>query len=168
MLNRRDFIKVSCSGVAGMVAGHALVRSSVVSASTSGEVYPVIDVAPLSKIKRGTVINFSYPDRHSPAVLVRLGESGLGGIGPNNEIVAYSSLCTHKGCPVGYKAERKMFICPCHWSTFDPAKAGTLVIGQASQSLPQIRLRVNNGMVQAFGVSGLIYGRHTNIVRAGQ
>ena len=97
-------------------------------------------------------------------MLLRLTAPAVGGVGPNQEIVAYSTLCTHKGCPVAFKPERKMLICPCHWSTFDPAKAGTLVIGQASQHLPQIELRVDNGLVQAVGVAGLIYGRHTNIV----
>ena len=56
-----------------------------------------------------------------------------------------------------------MLICPCHWSSFDPAKAGRMVIGQASEPLPQITLRVMGDKVQAVGVSGLIYGRHTNI-----
>ena len=40
-----------------------------------------------------------------------------------------------------------------------------IIIGQASQPLPRIELKVTDaGMVQAFGVDGLIYGRHTNIL----
>ena len=35
---------------------------------------------------------------------------------------------------------------------------------QASQALPQIKLQISCGMVQAIGVTGLIYGRHTNII----
>jgi len=87
-----------------------------------------------------------------------------GGIGPNKDIVAYSMLCTHKGCPLNYLADRQMLVCPCHWSSFDPAKGGRLVIGQASQSLPSVQLDVADGMVRATGVDGLIYGRHTNIL----
>ncbi len=164
MLNRRDFMKVSCSGIASVMVGSG--GRPAAAAGNANQEYPVVDIAPLSSIKRGSVVNFNYPDASSPAVLLRLTEPATDGVGPNSEIVAYSSLCTHKGCPVSYKAERRMFICPCHWSTFDPAKAGTLVIGQASQSLPQIHLRVSNGIVQAFGVTGLIYGRYTNIVHA--
>lgn len=166
MLSRRDFMKVSCSGVAGMVVTPSL-RPAAAQAGNSDEAYPVVDITPLSSLKRGAVLSFNYPDARSPAVLLRLSEPANEGIGPNNEVVAYSTLCTHKGCPVSYKPERKLFICPCHWSTFDPVKAGMLVIGQASQSLPQIKLRVQGGMVQAFGVVGLIYGRYTNIVQAG-
>jgi arsenite oxidase small subunit len=163
-LSRRDFIKASGTGVAGVVAAKAIAPSSAAAQANTGESsYPVVDVADLSDIEPETPIDFTYPDENSPAVLVRLPESALGGVGPDNSIVAYSILCTHKGCPVNYTAERKMFICPCHWSTFDPAKAGTLVIGQASEPLPQIELRIVDGKVQAVGVNGLIYGRHTNI-----
>ena len=111
-----------------------------------------------------TPIPFTYPDANSPAVLLRLRQPAPGGVGPNDAIVAYSSLCTHKGCPVAFRPERKLLICPCHWSSFDPGKAGQMVIGQGSQALPQIALRVNGAMVQATGVTGLIYGRETNIL----
>ncbi len=160
MATRRDFIKLSGTGVAGIVAGPSV---AVPAGAAGNQRYPVVAVAPVKEIGRGATIPFTYPDSRSPAVLLRLREPGAGGVGPNAEIVAYSTLCTHKGCTVEFKAERKLLICPCHWSTFDPAKAGTLVIGQASQHLPQIELRVENGVVQAIGIAGLIYGRHTNV-----
>jgi arsenite oxidase small subunit len=73
-------------------------------------------------------------------------------------------LCTHKGCPVSFRPERKLLICPCHWSSFDPAKEGEMVIGQGSQALPRILLRLEGDMVQAVGVDGLIYGREVNVL----
>jgi arsenite oxidase small subunit len=159
MPTRREFLKTTGAGVGVLVTGPAP-DSSAASAAR----YPVATVASLREIGRGSAISFAYPDANSPAVLIRLDGSALGGVGPEQDIVAFSTLCTHKGCPVGYKRERKLIICPCHWSTFDPAKAGALVIGQASQPLPQIELRIDRGVVQAVGVSGLIYGRHTNIL----
>jgi len=39
-----------------------------------------------------------------------------------------------------------------------------MVIGQASQALPQIRLRVTGNSIFAIGVDGLIFGRHTNML----
>jgi len=161
MRTRRDVLKLGGSAVAGFMATQGLPRPSPAAQDAS---YPVVTVAPLTAVARATTVAFAYPDANSPAVLIRLGEPAPGGVGPNQDIVAYSVLCTHKGCAVWYKPERKLLICPCHWSTFDPAKAGTLVIGQASQHLPQIELRVERGMIQAVGVSGLIYGRHTNIL----
>jgi len=161
MPTRRHFIKLGSTGVAGVLASQSFAPRT--DAATPAR-YPVIAVAPLKDVGPGAAIAFAYPDAGSPAILLRLTESATNGVGPGRDIVAFSTLCTHKGCPVAFKPERKMFICPCHWSTFDPAKAGALIIGQASQQLPQIELRVNNGVVEAVGVSGLIYGRHTNLV----
>jgi arsenite oxidase small subunit len=162
MPSRRDFIKIGSTGVAGLVAAPSLTAAAKADAAPLR--YPVVAVAPLKDVAAGASIAFAYPDAASPAVLLRLSETAANGVGPDRDIVAYSTLCTHKGCPVAFKPERKMLICPCHWSTFDPAKSGTLVIGQASQHLPQIELRVSNGVVEAIGVAGLIYGRHTNVV----
>jgi len=161
MPTRREFMKIGSTGVAGLVASQSLTAAPQPGAEPR---YPVVAVAPLKDIGAGAIVAFAYPDAGSPAVLLRLREPAANGVGPSRDIVAYSTLCTHKGCPVAFKPERRMLICPCHWSTFDPAKAGTLVIGQASQHLPQIELRVTNGLVQAVGVAGLIYGRHTNVV----
>lgn len=157
-LNRRDFLVFSGSGVAGLLAG------SPARAAAGKEIYPLVDIGPVSGLGLGAAIEFRYPDEDSPAVMIHLSEPAKDGIGPNRAIVAYSTLCTHKGCPVSFHPERKMLICPCHWSTFDAAKAGALVIGQASQPLPQIKLRLEGDRIQAYGVDGLIYGRHTNIL----
>jgi hypothetical protein len=51
-------------------------------------------------------------------VLIKLGERAYGGVGPDGDIVAYSSLCTHMDCPVSYS--KKRFLCACHYSLFDP------------------------------------------------
>jgi len=161
-LNRRDFLAASGGVAAGAVVASALPSGSAVAAQAKD--YPVIDIAALDELAPGTEMAFEYPDVNSPAVLVRLQGAAEGGIGPDNSIVAFSLLCTHKGCPLNYLADRQMLVCPCHWSSFDPAKGGRIIIGQASQSLPQIALKVEGGMVQAHGVEGLIYGRHTNIL----
>ena len=164
-LNRRDFLKVSGTGVAGFIAGQILFPASAQAAVTGkGGIYPLVDIGPISGLPVGAAVEFRYPDEDSPAVMIHLTEPAKGGIGPNGAVIAYSTLCTHKGCPVKFHPERKMLICPCHWSTFDAAKAGAIVIGQASQPLPRIKLRLEGDRVQAYGVDGLIYGRHTNIL----
>lgn len=168
-LNRRDFLKVSSGAVAGAASVPVIVTGTAVSvtsgdAAAASAMYPVLDVARLADLEPGSSVLFSYPDDASPAMLLRLSEAAESGVGDDRSVVAFSILCTHKGCPVSYKAERGLLICPCHWSTFDPAKLGSLVIGQASTSLPRIELKLNDGVVQAVGVNGLIYGRHTNIL----
>ena len=159
-LTRRRFIQTT--GAAGVGAAAPIVIGSQTAAETTG--YPLKPIVALDELSPGATVAFTYPDDRSPALLLRMPTEVLEGVGPDASIVAFSSLCTHKGCPVSYRPEHRLLICPCHWSTFDPEKAGGLVIGQASQSLPRIELRVESGMVVATGVEGLIYGRHTNLV----
>jgi arsenite oxidase small subunit len=164
-VSRRTFLRISCTTLSGSMAASIAPGVAIAAAQAlQADAYPTVDIAALDAIREDAPITFNYPDANSPAVLVRLRQSAAGGVGPNNAIVAYSMLCTHKGCPVAYRSDRKLLICPCHWSSFDPAKAGQIVIGQASQALPQIELRLNGRMVQAVGVTGLIYGRETNIL----
>ena len=159
-INRRELL--SLGAMAGLAAGTGAVPRA--AAQQSAASFPTVAVAPLAELEPGAEVDFDYPDENAPCVLLRLDGPVEGGIGPDQSIVAYSLLCTHKGCPVAYHPEQKMLICPCHWSSFDPAKRGRMIIGQASQGLPQITLRVESGMVEAVGVDGLIYGRHTNIL----
>ncbi|HEY2997557.1 MAG TPA: Rieske 2Fe-2S domain-containing protein [Acidimicrobiales bacterium] len=57
------------------------------------------------------------------------------------DIVAYSKLCTHVGCPVGlYQAELGLLLCPCHQSTFDVMQHARPIFGPAARSLPQLPL----------------------------
>ena len=160
-LTRRRFIQTT--GAAGVgAAASGVVRPGAAAAETAS--YPIKPIVALDELAAGATVPFTYPDDRSPALLLRMDEGVPRGVGPDSSVVAYSTLCTHKGCPVSYKPEHHLLICPCHWSTFDPAREGGLVIGQASQSLARIELRVESGMAVAVGVDGLIYGRHTNLV----
>jgi ubiquinol-cytochrome c reductase iron-sulfur subunit len=71
---------------------------------------------------------------------------------PEN-LVAYSKLCTHTGCPVGlYQAEEGLLLCPCHQSTFDVLAGATPIFGPAARPLPQLPLAVDeNGSIIATG-----------------
>ena len=158
-IDRRQMLTLGAA--AGVAAG--LGPGGRASAQTP-KPQPTVAVTPLVGLEPGDEVPFDYPDEESPAVLLRLPGPADGGVGPDQSIVAYSTLCTHKGCPVAYYADHQMLICPCHWSSFDPAKGGRMIIGQASQGLPRITLRVEAGMIEAIGVEGLIYGRHTNIL----
>ncbi len=162
-ITRRDFVKIGGVAVSGTLACR-LAAAAAPAPGAPARAYPVVDVARLAAIRVDEPLAFTYPDERSPALLVRLPGAGDGGVGPGNAIVAYSMLCTHKGCPVAYRPERRLLICPCHWSSFDPAKEGEMVIGQGSQALPRIVLRVEGDMVQATGVEGLIYGRCGNVL----
>jgi ubiquinol-cytochrome c reductase iron-sulfur subunit len=92
----------------------------------------------------------------SPIILVRLPESALKlpaerrGWAPEG-IVAYSKICTHAGCAVALYRNPKFdptqprpaLVCPCHYSTFDPADGGSVLWGPAGRALPQLPLAID-------------------------
>ncbi|HEX8005905.1 MAG TPA: ubiquinol-cytochrome c reductase iron-sulfur subunit, partial [Trebonia sp.] len=56
-------------------------------------------------------------------------------------IVAYSKICTHVGCPVAlYEQTTHHILCPCHQSTFDAAHGANVIFGPAARPLPQLPL----------------------------
>jgi ubiquinol-cytochrome c reductase iron-sulfur subunit len=61
-----------------------------------------------------------------------------------DNIVAYSRICTHVGCPVGlYEQTTHHLLCPCHQSTFDAAKGAEVIFGPAPRPLPQLPITVD-------------------------
>ena len=63
-------------------------------------------------------------------------------IASGDEVVAYSSVCTHNGCTVEWDAEAEQLSCPCHGSRFDPAD-GSVLNGPARQPLPAVDVVVD-------------------------
>jgi quinol---cytochrome c reductase iron-sulfur subunit len=56
-----------------------------------------------------------------------------------NDIVAYSKICTHVGCPVAlYEHTTHHILCPCHQSTFDATRGAEVIFGPAARPLPQL------------------------------
>ncbi|HSD00893.1 MAG TPA: ubiquinol-cytochrome c reductase iron-sulfur subunit, partial [Gaiellales bacterium] len=101
----------------------------------------------------------------SPVILIRLDPARLRlpasrqGWAPEG-ILGYSKICTHAGCAVAlYRAplfepveQPPGLVCPCHYSTFDPATGGTVVFGPAGRALPQLPLRIDRrGNLRAGG-----------------
>jgi quinol---cytochrome c reductase iron-sulfur subunit len=75
-------------------------------------------------------------------------------------IVAFSKICTHAGCAISlYRAPlfqpdepRPAFVCPCHYSTFDPSTGGTVTFGPAGRPLPMLPLEIDSkGYLRAKG-----------------
>ena len=101
----------------------------------------------------------------SPVILVRLDPARLRLPAARRTwapegILGYSKICTHAGCAIAlYRAplfepaeQPPGLVCPCHYSTFDPATGGTVVFGPAGRALPQLPIRVDRqGNLRAGG-----------------
>ena len=172
-LSRRIFLKSSGGAAAAAVgaAGATLLPGVAEAAEPAGSTatnlsYPKRPVGKAGGMPVNQVVNFSYPDASSPCAAIRMGNAVPGGVGPNKDIVAFSTLCTHMGCPVQYEGGTKTFKCGCHFSIFDPENGGQMVCGQATEDLPRVLLDYDarTDSVAAVGVDGLIYGRQANIL----
>jgi arsenite oxidase small subunit len=169
-LSRRSFIKLGGSTAAAtavaITPGQAQAASNTQRAGATVLPYPITNLGKASKLSVNKAVSFNYPDESSPCALIKMGKPVPGGVGPDKDIVAYSTMCTHMGCPVTYDPSTRDFKCPCHYSVFDSEKEGQMVTGQATENLPSILLAYDNrdGSVSAIGVDGLIYGRQSNIL----
>ncbi len=128
--------------------------------------YPRVKVASMSDLEVGSPIVFEYPLQGRAAELVKLGKPAQYGLGPDADIVAFSTICTHMGWPLAgtFKKEDCVYgPCPGHMSTFDAAVGGQVVLGQGTVRLPQIVLAIEGDDIYAEGVLGLIYGQRDNL-----
>ena len=171
-VSRRIFM-VS-SGSAAAVASASLLPAGAAqaagpSAAPAGATtlaYPKLAVGKAGGMPVNQAVAFNYPDASSLCWAIRMGAPVPGGVGPNKDIVAYSGMCTHMGCPVSYEAGTKTFKCGCHFSIFDPENNGQMVCGQATEDLPQVMLEydANTDSVRAVAINGLLYGRQSNVL----
>jgi ubiquinol-cytochrome c reductase iron-sulfur subunit len=70
-----------------------------------------------------------------------------------DDIVAFSKICTHAGCPVGlFQASSNQLFCPCHQSVFFVPDGAVPTKGPATRPLPQLPLSIDaDGYVVAQG-----------------
>ena len=102
-----------------------------------------------------------WPEGHigherSSVILIRLQEPPQAPTVPEwvvDDMVAYSKVCTHAGCPVALFRERdNALFCPCHQSTFAPARGAVPTFGPAARALPQLPLGLDDsGYLVALG-----------------
>lgn len=177
-LTRREFLLIGAAGGAVVAVGVIIPLSRMVDPGTAAaagsttttlgqpppaavvELFPRVRVASLSDVSTSKPFKFQYPLQGQHNVLVKLGSPVASGMGPGQDIVAYSSICTHMGCVLEeYNSEWKALgPCPCHFSTFDLANDGMVTLGQATQNLPRVLLDVEGDDVYATGVVRLVYG----------
>jgi thiosulfate dehydrogenase (quinone) large subunit len=102
--------------------------------AVQGRVLTTLDQLPV-----GAAVGFTAAGG-TPAALVRLADG---------RVVAYSRVCTHAGCSVGYDSSAHLLVCPCHGAEFDPAKRAQPLAGSpTSTPLQYIRVVVDQATGQ--------------------
>jgi len=92
-------------------------------------------LGPASAVAVGNAVGFTDPSQGTPAYVVQP-KAG--------EFLAFSAICTHAGCTVGFVQSVEQFQCPCHGSIFS-AVTGDVIQGPAPRPLPAIGIEESGG-----------------------
>jgi arsenite oxidase small subunit len=165
-VGRRQFLRGGAAAAAGAAATIAASGEPRAATPAAARVtYPSNRLANLADLKVNIPLDVAYPDANAPGVLLKLGKRVPGGVGPEGDVVGFTTICPHKGYPLQYDVRDRSFSCPGHYSRFDPENGGLQVWGHATQNLPQYQLRVDEkGDVYAEGLDELLYGRLSNVL----
>jgi len=181
--SRRYFLKYAMAVSTLLAAGGvAAVTKSITNpapptAGTPGtKQFPRVKVAQISDLKPNQPLTFNYPLDNEPNILIKLGEKAEGGVGPEGDIVAFSSICQHLGCIYGfqapdtspqcnptYKSDSPVGYCCCHGSVFDFLHAAKVLAGPSPRTQPQVKLEIDSsGTIFAIGMGPpTIFGHDT-------
>jgi len=168
VISRRKFLQLGGAAVVTISLPAYLRKPGMASAFKANLVqYERKVIGKLSELKPGEAVPFNYPweDANSANFLIMLDGPAGGGVGPDENVVAFNSFCPHQGGPLAGQFHGDKGIagpCPLHWTTFDLNRHGMVISGHATQGLPQITLELDGDDIVATGVMGLIFGYTDN------
>ncbi len=164
-IGRRQFLRGGAFAAAGIATVAVMPMEAKAAPGLALVDYPSNRLANLSDLKVNEPMDVGYPDENAPGVLLKLGTKVEGGMGPDGDVVGFSTICPHKGFPLNYNAEDHSFNCPGHYSRFDADAGGQQIWGQSTANLPQYSLRIDDkGDIYAEGLDELLYGRLSNVI----
>ena len=96
-----------------------------------------VRLGPASRLPAGQAASYSDPGDGSTDILIREADGSL---------KAFSAICTHAGCQVGYDGSQ--IVCPCHGAVYS-AQTGQVQGGPAPEGLAPRRVIEHGGQIYA-------------------
>jgi arsenite oxidase small subunit len=169
--SRRSFLRRALGlGAVLVIAGIGAVTKSLwtPSSAPSGS-FPKVRVANISDLQVNNYVTFDYPLVGESNMIVKLGQIATGGVGPDGDVVAFSIVCQHLGCVIGYETQNSHApgpagACPCHGSVYDLINGGRVVSGPSPRPQPQVSLQFDESTGDIFAVGmgpPTIFGHNT-------
>ena len=115
-VSRRGFLSVSGAATAANLIGGAQTAADAATLPAAAA------VAKAGSMKANVPVVFHYPDALSPALAIKMSHPVDGGIGPGRDIVAYSQICVHKGCPVTITLPKRPLCAPVTTASMIPGR----------------------------------------------
>lgn len=168
-LERRDFLKLVAAAGGAITLG-ALASSlkplTFIPQQAVTLSWPRLFVVNIDSLNPLEPITFNYPLTNTPNMLIKLGQKAENGVGPDQDIVAFSSVCQHLGCFYGflapnasppcnssYVATIPMGYCCCHGSQYDLLEGAKVISGPAPRPVPQVKLEFDSATGKIYAVS---------------
>jgi thiosulfate dehydrogenase [quinone] large subunit len=96
-----------------------------------------VKIGPSSRLPDGQAAVYRDPSTQQPDIVIRNSDGSL---------VAFSAVCTHAGCTVGY--EGGQLVCPCHGGTYS-ASTGQVTGGPPPAPLARRKVIESKGSIYA-------------------
>ena len=134
-LTRRDFLGLVIRfGLFATLAGMILPALSYLAPITKrGPTGGLVDAAGIDEIPVGAAKKVIVAG--SAVIIIRTAQS----------FKAFSAVCTHLGCLVGWDHARQQIVCPCHGGIYDVE--GKVVSGPPPKALPSYEVSVISGRI---------------------
>jgi menaquinol-cytochrome c reductase iron-sulfur subunit len=154
--DRRRFLTIATCGVgAGVGLGIVAPVTRLVLAPASRDTVSVptepMDAGDATKFRVGAdprrvdLIAPVVKDAWSAAHDVLIGSAWVRRVG-DDKLEAFSAVCPHLGCAVGWDATQKNFLCPCHDSRFEAG--GNRMKGPAERGLDPLPIEIKDGRLR--------------------
>lgn len=167
---RRKFLKlmIVAGAAATLAAGASVFRLLAYVPQSTGATqlsWPRIRLVKASSLNVNQPVPFNYPLTNTPNLLVKLGVNAENGVGPDNDIVAYSTICQHLGCYFGYQAPNTSppcnssvktstaeGYCCCHGGEYDFVNGAKVIGGPPARAVPTVKLEYDSATDNIYAV----------------
>ncbi len=139
--SRRDFLKKALYGVLTLLGLGFLIPAMRVLSPVRGPeketvFFPLIpeEEIPRTGVKKAEL---AY------TVSGRVMKARIFLVSSSTELIAFSAICSHLGCLVNYRRDRREFVCPCHGGKYD--LSGKNISGPPPAPLTRFPVRIQDG-----------------------
>jgi menaquinol-cytochrome c reductase iron-sulfur subunit len=143
LLNRRRFlsrISLALSGLAAAVVSVPII-AYLLSPLLEPEPDEWRDVGLVENFRVGQTVEVAYDD---PATLPWAGQTARTAVwlrrSAEMDFTAFSVNCTHLGCPVNWRPDAELFLCPCHGGVY--YSDGSVAGGPPPRPLTRLSVRI--------------------------
>jgi menaquinol-cytochrome c reductase iron-sulfur subunit len=144
VVSRRRFLSRMSLTLSGLAA--AVVSVPIIAYLLSPLLQPPADewrdVGGVNDFQIGTTVEVGYDD---PSPLPWAGQTARAAVwlrrNADRSFTAYSINCTHLGCPVNWRADASLFLCPCHGGVY--YADGTVAGGPPPRPLNRVAVRID-------------------------